>query len=1214
MVVALPLFADDWQVSRTPEAKKLAHYRDLRTKDDLERELYKAIRSRDAVGVKVLLKTFGKKLGFDPNVTVPTKLFGETVSVDPAQVALRSPTFPWLHLAARSSSAEALKNFLDFGADPNIKDERGNTALHVATATLSKNAVQVLLKNKALDINAANKTGETALEITLASRNPLLLADFAKAGAKLPQTVAGKPLAEALLSSDNYVAIEAFCRSKSDVERLFPRALINAASHNAQRISKLLIHKYKYSLWDKDQKSQMTAFEVALANTHYDLYKLFLDADPKIAKHKGKLGLPIAIAFSIGELALADKLFRLGTPLVIEKSDEEFSGEKAIVIADSEAQSFIADNEEALKKNELTADEKKKIKNQIDVAKKLLVRIRTSRDSKLVALIPKIRDAWYDKPIQIAKLRALLKSSGKKFSDLTDYIQLNEQAYYPSYRQATDFDSSPIVDFLMQELGSFRAFDEFVTKASGTSGIVFLACRAVRMNDKTAAKLLIKYLNPNERVFCETFVQPEEFSAKSAFAFGSFDVARLLVPSRMGLQNDLSSCERKMEKDKVLSKICDEVKAYRDYRSKVFFEKSLSKKSEFWKAFATNDIEALVKPQTTAENGYFSTLDIAVLMNNATLTQRLLLAGQKPTDLYLKKLNRSGSYVDVSALSVACSLKFSNFSTICEKEQGRFKSIDPAEARTFLNWALSEVSRGADLELNSPYAEFMLRRFASLAAGDLDTNGRRERMRDMLFMFTSLKTFEQIEKWGLVKSFILDQPDVVAAILKLQGNVEDPAHVLAVIKKLKSWGVQFDALDSRGVPIFFPLLYQPYPVFKASMEMLRGMGVDIHKRSQPDNNTLLFDASVELQVRHVSEMPEKIEWLVKNGLSPNAVDDSGGTFWDNALRTDGTEESLAVARQVTDSLKKLGYSPLDKREGQSHQIEIPERVNLNFLEGLRYSAQELPSSEESCRLKQTAAQIEIQQHISKVLAWQERLAGLSDQLKNLALVRRSESENFEKIQELLFKALFQMDYNENEFTSGQADLCCQVTSASCYHALTAAEVEKKTLVSTIREPLCAMKKNHDARHLLGAASGGYEEIFSIRFGALSGEVGFEDLARIISTDGKALEVDRVSMIVSVDGFTSAGDKDESGVHKSTNYLTIGLYGPDASSSTVSAKTLKAFSLDSRENYMRAYYPTCTQYLDQWSKEQNQAQGRSNKTSPSTERTKTPPPDTAQEAH
>jgi hypothetical protein len=77
----------------------------------------------------------------------------------------RFMTTPAIIFAVGSGSTETVKLLIDYGADVNLQDDEGQTALMLATITDRPEMVKLLIRAKA-DLSIKNKRGETALSIS----------------------------------------------------------------------------------------------------------------------------------------------------------------------------------------------------------------------------------------------------------------------------------------------------------------------------------------------------------------------------------------------------------------------------------------------------------------------------------------------------------------------------------------------------------------------------------------------------------------------------------------------------------------------------------------------------------------------------------------------------------------------------------------------------------------------------------------------------------------------------------------------------------------------------------------------------------------------------------------------------------------------------------------------------------------------------------------
>lgn len=98
-----------------------------------------------------------------------------------------------LHIVTKRGDSKYLRYLLQQGADPNLRDGKGNTALILAVQLGQDNLVPILTDGKA-NVNLGNSSGETPLIMAVHRRNLELMRALIDAGADPDQTdiIAGK--------------------------------------------------------------------------------------------------------------------------------------------------------------------------------------------------------------------------------------------------------------------------------------------------------------------------------------------------------------------------------------------------------------------------------------------------------------------------------------------------------------------------------------------------------------------------------------------------------------------------------------------------------------------------------------------------------------------------------------------------------------------------------------------------------------------------------------------------------------------------------------------------------------------------------------------------------------------------------------------------------------------------------------------------------------
>ena len=170
-----------------------------------------------------------------------------------------------LHLAARYARADAAKRLLDAGADANSQDNTGRTPLHSAVAADAMGVFQILLRNRATNLNARMHDGTT----------PLILA----------ARLATEGMVEDLINADADIN----AADNSGKTALHWAAAVN----NEDAVNKLLLHSANRDA--QDDKDETPLF-LAAREGSYEACKALLEwsANREITDHMDRLPRDVA--------------------------------------------------------------------------------------------------------------------------------------------------------------------------------------------------------------------------------------------------------------------------------------------------------------------------------------------------------------------------------------------------------------------------------------------------------------------------------------------------------------------------------------------------------------------------------------------------------------------------------------------------------------------------------------------------------------------------------------------------------------------------------------------------------------------------------------------------------------------------------------------------------------------------------------------------------
>lgn len=193
-----------------------------------------------------------------------------------------------LHLAARYSRADAAKRLLDAGADCNAVDFAGRTPLHSAIAADARGVFEILLRNRATDLEAQAYDGSTPLILAARLACEGMLEDLVVAlnqpGALDAQDEAGRTALHWAASVNNVKAVEALIQSGANRDAQDNKEetpLFLACREGAFQAAKVLLEQGA----NRDITDHMDRLprDVAVERFHNDIVRLLDEVQPIVS-------------------------------------------------------------------------------------------------------------------------------------------------------------------------------------------------------------------------------------------------------------------------------------------------------------------------------------------------------------------------------------------------------------------------------------------------------------------------------------------------------------------------------------------------------------------------------------------------------------------------------------------------------------------------------------------------------------------------------------------------------------------------------------------------------------------------------------------------------------------------------------------------------------------------------------------------------------------
>ncbi|CAG9858951.1 unnamed protein product [Phyllotreta striolata] len=246
----------------------------------------------------------------------------------PETVDARSSGKTALQVAAHQGHVQIVLLLLKCGASVNASDSDGDTCLHYASFGNRPEVLEILVKNGVDVVNAANRSGCTALHIAAHKQPTKCVKILLDAGAhpNCTDLYGDTPLHDAI-GKDNFQVIELLCNAQGTDFTLRNKRGFNVLHHAALKgktfATRVLLNVAR-QLVDVKKDDGFSALHLAALNGHKDVVETLVrvgQADIDLRNNRNQSALLLAV--SQGHCGVVELLIRLGANINAKDEDED---------------------------------------------------------------------------------------------------------------------------------------------------------------------------------------------------------------------------------------------------------------------------------------------------------------------------------------------------------------------------------------------------------------------------------------------------------------------------------------------------------------------------------------------------------------------------------------------------------------------------------------------------------------------------------------------------------------------------------------------------------------------------------------------------------------------------------------------------------------------------------------------------------------------------